>query len=219
MKKGISLIVVVFFALMCMCVPISAIEMGEPAPVVDKFAAEAGAIVSVPDDFTVSEVMSFSELVEHYAVSNGISYKEALKYFPDEMKIRATRGGFTSRIISQEIYVNSEYRPRIDFYCETDEGGGFWGIKEIYSVQLVRNYNGIVKLFAGEISAWLRSAYEIEYIINGDFYNTGTMTVTEEGGVSGGVEGIFEASYSVSNSASTNYYDDCYASDIIYLNI
>ncbi len=29
---------------------------------------------------------------------------------------------------------------------------------------------------------WLRSAYQIEYMINGDFYNNGTTTVSNGGG-------------------------------------
>lgn len=104
------------------------------------------------------------------------------------------------------LTVTSTYRPRIEFYCRTSESGSYWGILSIYSVQLVRSYSGISKQFTGNISVWLRSAYQIEYTINGDFYNNGTTTVSGGGGLDLGIGESVNISLSASMSYESNHY-------------
>ncbi len=100
--------------------------------------------------------------------------------------------------------MTDEYQPYLDFYCATSEGGHFFNINSIYSIQLVRSYNGISKQFGGEVNAWLRSSNSIEYYVNGDFFNNGTTTVSGGIGVNAGLNVKCSATYSV--SYSSNHY-------------
>ena len=156
-------------------------------------------------DIQVSAPMSFSEMVNHYMEVNGVSYDEALKAFPVRLQ-KETRASATYRTLSVSLTVTSTHRPRIEFYCRTSESGSYWGILSIYSVQLVRSYSGISKQFTGNISVWLRSAYQIEYTINGDFYNNGTTTVSGGGGLDLGIGESVNISLSASMSYESNHY-------------
>ena len=100
--------------------------------------------------------------------------------------------------------------PRIEFYCEVAYGGHFWNIYSIYSIELVRKSGSLVKKFDGTIDAWLRGAYQIEYKINGDFYNYATKEVS---GTLGGEIKLGEhgsISFSLSGASSNNFYAYCY---------
>lgn len=101
--------------------------------------------------------------------------------YPEDYKFDTTRvyesRGVKTRELMVYLDVSSVYRPHISFYCYTSESGLYWGITSIYYVTLVRSYNNLTKTFSGELNAWLRSPYQIEYMINGDFYNNGTQTV------------------------------------------
>ena len=132
-------------------------------------------------DVSVSEPLTFTEMVEVFAEKGNVSYQEAYNALGGDSRSVQPRDIYR-RIFSVKLDVASNYKPTLDFYCETAEGGHFYQIHSIYSVQLNREYNGRSKQFAGEINFWLRTSSTIEYIINGDFYDNGTTTVT--GGVS-----------------------------------
>ena len=86
----------------------------------------------------------------------------------------------------------------------------FWNIYSIYSIELVRKSGSLVKKFDGTIDAWLRGAYQIEYKINGDFYNYATKEVS---GTLGGEIKLGEhgsISFSLSGASSNNFYAYCY---------
>ena len=200
MKRIISLVSSFVLVFSLLYIPAYADENTADTEIID-----VNEINNEDSDIQVSAPMSFSEMVNHYMEVNGVSYDEALKAFPVRLQ-KETRASATYRTLSVSLTVTSTYRPRIDFYCRTSESGSYWGILSIYSVQLVRSYSGISKQFTGNISVWLRSAYQIEYTINGDFYNNGTTTVSGGGGLDLGIGESVNISLSASMSYESNHY-------------
>jgi len=153
----------------------------------------------------VSDVMTYEESVQRFAELNNISFDEALEKFPiKSANSRSTN--FTSRELVVTLNVKSNYKPTLHFLCETTESGySYWGILNIYSVQLVRAYNGTSYKFEGVIEFWLRSSYQIEYLVNGDFYHnsvtgttgtfTGNLSFGEHGSISGSVTSSKEGNH------------------------
>lgn len=127
------------------------------------------------DDVYISEVLTYDEMIQRYADNADISFGESLKYFPETHNVSPEA---TYRELQVTLDVDTNYKPKLSFYCETSQYSPFpyWGIVSIYSVQLIRNYDGISKQFNGNVDAWLRTASQIEYVINGDFYDNGTTT-------------------------------------------
>lgn len=200
MKRIISLVSSFVLVFSLLYIPAYADENTADTEIID-----VNEINNEDSDIQVSAPMSFSEMVNHYMEVNGVSYDEALKAFPVRLQ-KETRASATYRTLSVSLTVTSTYRPRIEFYCRTSESGSYWGILSIYSVQLVRSYFGISKQFTGNISVWLRSAYQIEYTINGDFYNNGTTTVSGGGGLDLGIGESVNISLSASMSYESNHY-------------
>ena len=200
MKRIISLVSSFVLVFSLLYIPAYAEENTADTEIID-----VNEINNEDSDIQVSAPMSFSEMVNHYMEVNGVSYDEALKAFPVRLQ-KETRASATYRTLSVSLTVTSTYRPRIEFYCRTSESGSYWGILSIYSVQLVRSYSGISKQFTGNISVWLRSAYQIEYTINGDFYNNGTTTVSGGGGLDLGIGESVNISLSASMSYESNHY-------------
>ena len=200
MKRIISLVSSFVLVFSLLYIPAYADENTADTEIID-----VNEINNEDSDIQVSAPMSFSEMVNHYMEVNGVSYDEALKAFPVRLQ-KETRASATYRTLSVSLTVTSTYRPRIEFYCRTSESGSYWGILSIYSVQLVRSYSGISKQFTGNISVWLRSAYQIEYTINGDFYNNGTTTVSGGGGLDLGIGESVNISLSASMSYQSNHY-------------
>ena len=157
----------------------------------------------------VSDIMTYDEMVAYYAESKGISLKAA------QVALGAPQGDISTCDIAYRTYsvilqVKGNYKPRIEFYCEVAYGGHFWNIYSIYSIELVRKSGSLVKKFDGTIDAWLRGAYQIEYKINGDFYNYATKEVS---GTLGGEIKLGEhgsISFSLSGASSNNFYAYCY---------
>lgn len=200
MKRIISLVSSFVLVFSLLYIPAYADENTADTEIID-----VNEINNEDSDIQVSAPMSFSEMVNHYMEVNGVSYDEALKAFPVRLQ-KETRASATYRTLSVSLTVTSTYRPRIEFYCRTSESGSYWGILSIYSVQLVRSYSGISKQFTGNISVWLRSAYQIEYTINGDFYNNGTTTVSGGGGLDLGIGESVNISLNASMSYESNHY-------------
>lgn len=174
-------------------------------------------IINVEDlendpDVVVSEPMTYEEMVSQYAKNTGKTYDEAIAEMPGEVRSTRAAKAKTYRTFSVLITVTSSYRPSIDYYCETSEGGNFFNINKIYAVELNRGYNGISKQFDGTIKSWLRSAISIEYIINGDFYNNGTTTKTGGVNLNLGINELASVSFSASIANTSNHYKYCYES-------
>ena len=154
--------------------------------------------------------MTFSEMVSVYADNNDISFVEAYKELNKGRSIITTSSLSSSsyRVLSIGLYVNSGYKPSIDYYVTTSESGSYWGITSIYSVQLKRIYNGVSKVFQGNLESWLRSPYQIEYIINGDFYNQATSTSSYT--INGSWGENVKISLSINSTNSSSYYASIY---------
>lgn len=84
---------------------------------------------------TFSEPMSFSEMVTHYAEAAEISYDEALKLFPEESADSGTSSK-CHRILNIPLDVTATYKPQLELYCETSESGHYWGLSNIYLVNM-----------------------------------------------------------------------------------
>lgn len=160
-------------------------------------------------EVTVSEAMTFSEMAERYAESAGITYMEALEMFPHAPTAYSVND-IQYRIFSARVAVTEQYKPSIDFYCVTAEGGSFRDIKSIYAVHLDRVYGSLVKQFTGEIEFWLRSRNSIEYIIDGDFYNTGTTSFDASLGTEFGIDELGKIAFTIGGGSSTSFYAPCY---------
>lgn len=159
---------------------------------------------------SISEAMTFDEMVATYAQNNQISTQEAYKELQKGRHGIATRSAKASsyRVLKVGLYVNSGYKPSIDYYVTTSESGGYWGITSIYSIQLNRIYNGTSKIFQGNLESWLRSPYQIEYIINGDFYNQATSSASCT--INGSWGQNVQISLAISTTNASSFYAPIY---------
>ena len=173
-------------------------------------------IININDPrVSVSEPMTLEEMATRYAANGNISYQDAYELLGGntaEAQLDGARS-YERRIFSVGLDVDPSYKPHIDFYCVTAEGGHFFQIDSIYSVQLVRSYQNISKQFSGDLEVWLRSSYDIEYIINGDFYNNGTTTTSLGGSAGTTIDGLpisltFNCNFSYSSNHFKYFYDN-----------
>jgi hypothetical protein len=161
----------------------------------------------------VSEPMTKDEMATQYAQENDVTFDEAyLILYPDQYQVQNLQYmvSDTTREIYITLNVDSNYKPKLAFFCYTSEAGGYWGILSIYHVTLYRAYNGNSKGFSGEINAWLRSPYQIEYLVNGDFYNNSTTTSGGSIGGNFGIDDFISLNASASFTSSTNHYSYFY---------
>lgn len=160
----------------------------------------------------ISGTMNYEEIVKQYSDDVGVSLEDAARIFPEEMQRETTR---TFRILSVGLEVTDQYKPYVQFYCETSESGAYWGILSIHSVQLSKNYDGTMKQFQGNLYVWLRSPYQIEYIINGDFYNKGTSTLNAERPVSSNKGNVIQVFAQPSDIRASNHFKYFYDQNIV----
>lgn len=170
--------------------------------------------ISNDPDVTISDVMTYDEMVHHYAQEAGIPYTEAVKVFTKPYDTYAARAA-TYRTFTVTLNVKDNYKPHLEFYCETAEGGNFFNINSIYSVQLVRSYGSVSKQFSGDIDVWLRSTQSIEYTVNGDFYNYGNTTASGGAGLELGIGQKTKISFSISGSHTFDHYAYFYKHDTV----
>lgn len=151
-----------------------------------------------------SQVMTFEEMVNCYADKKGLSYEDALKQIPANIKDDAPNRaiGYITRSVT--LNVKPEYKPELEFFCQVAYGGHFYNIQSIYAVELNRNYKGLSKQFKGKVQAWLRSTQDIEYLVNGDFYNNGKTTIS--GGINIGVGKMGSITFNISNASGHYKY-------------
>lgn len=126
-----------------------------------------------------SAPMSFSEMITHYAETTEISYDKALQLFPEE-NAGNTGSSKCYRILNIPLDVTDTYKPQLELYCETNESGHYWGLSNIYRVNMEKNYDGFSKQFLGDVEIWCRNEYQLEYIVNGDFFLNGTMNMSDD---------------------------------------
>ncbi len=117
----------------------------------------------------------------------------------------------TYRNISVTFEVDMFYKPSINFYCKTSEGGSFWGISSIQYVDMNRTYDpqygvSVTKGFGGTVYTNLENAGTIYWIVNGDFFNNGVTTMSFGGEF--GVKEFGTANFSI--QYQTQHYKYCY---------
>lgn len=191
----------------------------------DESFEATGNISIVDESSSVSEVLTFDELVDEIAADTGktvdqvesdiIASKSAeMRKTADskeisnaEIEIIARSASYRS--ITDQFTVTSTYKPYVKFYCETSEGTYYWGILEILNVGMDREYNSTTKQFGGTVYVNLENAYTIFWIVNGDFYNNGTTT--SSGGVNVGVGDYASVGFDASYTSS--HYAYCYEED------
>ncbi len=158
-------------------------------------------------DAEVSDLMTFDELVEQYAEDSGVTIDEARASFYASMGTDANSIKRTAsaqyRTLSDTLNVTTTYKPKINFYCEVSEGGGYASIKKVLNVNMNRVYNGFSKQFAGSVYYNLEDFTHIYYTIDGDFYDNGTTTVgvSIEIGIGEGASVTFGCSYASNHYA------------------
>ena len=157
-------------------------------------------------DITMTPVMSYNELLDYMVEVKHFSREEAVQLRP---KTRASDG---NRVLSVTLSVDNKpsYKPTLDFYCHVSVGDGVWGIQDIYLVQMDRSSNGLTKQFSGDVNVWLRGPERIEYVVNGDFYNNGTTTVSAGGKVEISIGHSAKIEFSASVTTTNNWYGYCY---------
>ncbi len=166
----------------------------------------------------VSGVLTFDQMVERIAIDNNITRAEAanrvrmnsndtsLHKIINKSLTTTLAENPTYRVVSCRFTVTDVYKPTLNFYCETTEGGYFWGINKILDVQMNRSYNGISKQFSGSVYTHLENGGSIYWVVNGDFYNNGMTTVQGAGEIGMGKY----ATINFSVSYQLNHYSYCY---------
>lgn len=189
--------------------------------------ATSGTIDLNDPNTKFSEVLTFDEIVKEIAVDQGISENQAANQLMSSQNSKILESAIsplgtssvstlaaTYRTITQSFTVTSIYKPSVKFYTQTSEGGGYWGIVTILNVGMNRSYNGISKQFGGTVYSNLETAARIFYIVNGDFFNNGTTTVSGGGEVAVGVGASATVNFNL--SYSSNFYKYCYVEGRIY---
>ena len=86
------------------------------------------------------------------------------------------------RILSLPLSVTASYTPRLILYCAVSEADA--SLASVDAIQLLQqegNTSQQNRSFHGDIQVWLRGNTQLEYVINGDFYNGGTTTALASG--------------------------------------
>lgn len=106
--------------------------------------------------------------------------------------------------------MTATYKPQLELYCETSELGHYWGLSNIYLVNMEKNHDGSSKQFSGDVDMWFRNGYELEYIVNGDFYNNGAMTMSDNTDLDFAEDNYAHISFTTSSSIMPVHYQYCY---------
>lgn len=121
---------------------------------------------------SVSKAMTYEELVQYCTQTQGISV------FESEARLRQmqieTKSQASYRVLSvpsgkdDEMYLTT-------FVAESEEKDGDWEIKAIKSAWVEAAEDEDLS-YMGGITYWIRDRKSIEYVVNGDFYDTDRVT-------------------------------------------
>lgn len=188
-------------------------------------------INSSDQDTVVSDVLTFNQVVEQISDEQGISETQAareiisntqnpmvknssnaitkglVRTMATSQAVAATSA--TYRTINTRFTVTSTYKPSLNFYCQTNEGGtSFRAIKKILNVSMNRAHlgTGRSKQFGGDVYTKLEDANRIYWIVNGDFFDNGSTT--GGGSVNLGIDKA--ASIEFNASHTSNHYKYIY---------
>jgi len=162
------------------------------------------------DDLDTNEISTYDEMVNALIENEGLTKNEAQKLLDDNfvsIGSHVSARDATYRIIRSQFEVNAIYKPTLNLYCQTSEGGGsFRGILKILNVGMNRVSNGLVKSFHGTVFTHIQDPNRINWIVNGDFFDDGTTTV--DGGVSISLDNTTTTTFEASSIGELYKY--CY---------
>lgn len=167
------------------------------------------------EDLEIGDVMTYDEMVMELIKNENMTKEEATVTLGARTKycmMSNTTMSRTFRTISKRFTVTPSYKPEMNFYCETEEGYYFRAIVKILNVGMNRSYNGISKMFGGDVYVHLQSANKIFFIVNGDFFDNGTTT--GGGNVNIGIDENLTIGFNI--SYSNNHYEYCYTDEAVY---
>lgn len=177
-------------------------------------------IIELDNEIKEEDIMTYDEILERM-VRDGIDRDDAIKSLYDNaMKnpngfvsrsanIRNPRSlSYTTR--SAKMNVSNSYKPSINFYVEVDSGHGAYYMSSILNVNMDRNYRGITKVFSGNVYYKLETPTRLYYTIDGDFYNTGSISWSIGGAVGVGKSGSASANVSGKREHYKGFYTQNY---------
>ncbi|MDU5946112.1 MAG: hypothetical protein E7L01_07510 [Paenibacillus macerans] len=217
MRKILVSSITVGILSLAMCVPLFAAD-GSSATDSGSRVKESINLQDASENMTMSDVLTFDELVLEFAKDSEISVDQARatllsNYYSSGKKLNssvspqlATFRTFTATL-EEFSKIGIDYKPSLNFYCETTESRpSFHGIVSVLNTTMNRIYNGKAKQFSGTVYTNLEHANKIHYVVEGSFYNNGTTTYSGNGGIKVGES--FTLSFGVSNSS--NYFGSLY---------
>lgn len=120
-----------------------------------------------------------------------------------------------TRVVSIPLEVTSGYSPSLDLYCRVKGNGPEGAVLAVYSVQLCGEDGDAPRPFAGNVEVFLRGEGEIEYIINGDFFRSGTMEAERAGRVEVGPDGSDGVAFAITDLDPDEQGGYCYQSGTV----
>lgn len=166
------------------------------------------AEVEPSETAVVSAPMGLDELAKVYADDTGLSVEDAISLFGGVGSDDAAK---TYRVFRQRMEGTSVYKPTICFYVETNEDQGDCTIVRVITADIDGTDQNTTKQYNGNVYYHLESPTKLYYTLDGDFYDSGT--VTREVMRSGLEEGT-SINFVLSNSSG--HYKGYYTAD--YLN-
>lgn len=120
-----------------------------------------------------------------------------------------------TRVVSIPLEVTSGYSSSLDLYCLVEGNGPEGAVLSVYSVQLCGEDGDTPRPFAGNVEVFLRGEGEIEYIINGDFFRSGTMEAERAGRVEVGPDGSDGVAFAITDLDPDEQGGYCYQSGTV----
>lgn len=137
----------------------------------------AGEKEQVKLEKSVSKAMSYEELVQYCTETQGVSA------FETEARLRQMQIGIHGETAQEQASYRVLSVPSgkdedlclTTFVAESEEKDGDWEIKAIKSAW-VKSASDEELSYMGGITYWIRDKKSIEYVVNGDFYDTDDVT-------------------------------------------
>ena len=168
------------FLLLALCLT-AACAWDNPSPAPGDASSSSAGEPGESSAVAVSDVIPFSQAVTQYAGNAGLSYQAARTAFPAGTDAEPAEEAHY-RILSLPLSVTASYTPRLILYCAVSEADA--SLASVDAIQLLQqegNTSQQNRSFHGDIQVWLRGNTQLEYVINGDFYNGGTTTALASG--------------------------------------
>lgn len=173
-------------------------------------AGRVAAATPLPRKTEQTGLLDYAETLALYADRCGVTAEETVRMIGPAARFVQEP---CTRVLSVRVDIAPDCRPWLDFYCDVDTDGHYWAIRSIYAVQLRGADGGRADPFGGTIAVFLRSPYEIEYILNGDFFKTGTATQADSALLRIGPGGPGTVNFTVSNTSAANHKTYGYGND------